>query len=33
LVTKERGTMRLIGTIFTPASPGFMSAPGVSGMV
>src|ERR1700722_2793352 len=32
-VTKDLGTIRLIGVIFTPLSPGFMLACGVSGMV
>jgi hypothetical protein len=32
-VTKDRGTIRLIGIIFTPVSPGLMLACGVSGMV
>src|SRR5258708_7848879 len=32
-VTKERGTMRLIGIIFTFVSPGVMLACGVSGIV
>ena len=33
LVTKDRGTIRLIGIIFTPVSPGLVLACGVSGMV
>jgi hypothetical protein len=32
-VTKDLGTIRLIGIIFTPVSPGLMLACGVSGMV
>ena len=32
LVTKERGTMRLIGTVAKPVCPGRTLAPGVSGM-
>src|SRR6266481_8742705 len=32
LVKKERGTMRLIGTVLNPLSPGFTLACGVSGM-
>jgi hypothetical protein len=30
LVTKHRGTILLIGTMFKPICPGFMVAPGVS---
>ena len=33
LVMKDRGTIRLIGTIFTPVWPGVTLAWGVSGMV
>ena len=33
LVRKERGFIRLIGTIVRPVWPGFMSALGVSGIV
>jgi len=32
LVKNERGTMRLIGTVLNPVSPGLTLAPGVSGM-
>jgi hypothetical protein len=32
LVKKERGVIRLIGTVANPLSPGFTLACGVSGM-
>ena len=32
LVKNERGTMRLMGTVFIPACPGATLAKGVSGM-